>query len=78
MGLGIKEISLRLSLDHQVIRRWLKRYLAGGFEALKDRRRSGRPTTIESFVFQKLATLVVQSPEATTATRAPTAAATCS
>jgi len=62
-GLGIKEISLRLSLDHQVIRRWLKRYLAGGFEALKDRRRSGRPTTIESFVFQKLATLVVQSPE---------------
>jgi len=46
-----------------VVRRWLKRYLAHGFDGLTDRRRSGRPPEIESHVWQKLATLVVQSPE---------------
>jgi len=62
-GFGIQEISLRLSLDHQVVRRWLKRYLASGFDALKDRPRSGRPATIEPHILQKIATLVVQPPE---------------
>src|SRR5258707_13733505 len=36
-GLSIHEISLQLSMDHQVVRRWLKRYLAAGFEGLRDR-----------------------------------------
>lgn len=62
-GFGIGEIALRLSLDHQVVRRWLKRYISGGFNALKDRRRSGRPVSIEAQILQKIATLVVQSPE---------------
>lgn len=62
-GLGIQEIAVALSVDHQVVRRWLKRYLADGFDGLKDRRRSGRPAEIEPHVWQKLATLVVQSPE---------------
>jgi len=62
-GLSIHEISLQLSMDHQVVRRWLKRYLADGFYGLKDRDRSGRPVEIKSQVWQKLATLVVQTPE---------------
>lgn len=62
-GLEIHEICLRLSMDHQVVRRWLKRYLVAGFDGLKDRRRTGRPAEIEPHVWQKLATLVVQTPE---------------
>jgi len=62
-GLEICEISLRLSVDHQVVRRWIRRYLADGFDGLKDRRRTGRPAEIEPHVWQKLATLVVQAPE---------------
>jgi transposase len=62
-GLEIVEICRRLSVDHQVVRRWLRRYLADGFDGLKDRPRTGRPAVIEPHVWQKLATLVVQSPE---------------
>lgn len=62
-GFGIHEICQRLSLDHQLVRRWLKRYLADGFDGLKDRARTGRPPAIEPRVWQKLATLVVQSPQ---------------
>jgi transposase len=62
-GFEIHEISVRLSIDHQVVRRWIRRYLADGFDGLKDRRRTGRPPDIEPRVWQKLATLVVQAPE---------------
>lgn len=62
-GNGIQEIALALSLDHQVVRRWLKRYLALGFDGLSDRPKTGRPTKFEPQVWQKLATLVVQAPE---------------
>jgi len=62
-GLGIQEICSRLSVDHQVVRRWLKRYLADGFDGLKDRPRTGRPGEIEKRIWQKVATLVVQAPE---------------
>jgi transposase len=62
-GLGIQEITAALSLDHQVVRRWLKRYLALGFDGLGDRPKTGRPAKFEPPVWQKLATLVVQSPE---------------
>jgi transposase len=62
-GLGVQEIADMLSVDHQVVRRWLKRYLADGFDGLKDRRRSGRPAEIGPHIWQKLATLVVQLPE---------------
>lgn len=51
-----------LSLDRQVVRRWRKRFLAGGVEALKDRGRRGRPAVIKPKVWQKVATLVVQPP----------------
>jgi transposase len=62
-GLRICEISMSLSEDHQVVRRWLKRYLGHGYDGLCDRARTGRPPVIEAKVWQKLATLVVQSPE---------------
>jgi transposase len=62
-GLRICEICASLSLDHQVVRRWLKRYLEAGFDGLEDGKRSGRPAQIAPKVWQKLATVVVQSPE---------------
>ena len=62
-GFEIFEIAQRLTIDRQVVRRWLRRYLADGFDGLKDRRRTGRPVQIEPRVWQKLATLVVQAPE---------------
>jgi transposase len=62
-GLKIFEICAALSLDHQVVRRWLKRFLDGGYDALKDQRRTGRPRVIKPAVWQKVATVVVQSPE---------------
>jgi transposase len=62
-GLRIFEICAALTVDHQAVRRWVKRFLAGGFDALKDRPKSGRPPVIDKEVWQKVATLVVQSPE---------------
>ena len=62
-GFEVHEIGARLSVDRQVVRRWVKRYMAEGFDGLCDRERSGRPPVIEHHVWQKLATLVVQPPE---------------
>lgn len=62
-GRSVQEICTSLSVDRQVVRRWLKRYGKAGFDGLKEERRSGRPAEIEAHVWQKLATLVVQSPE---------------
>lgn len=62
-GRSVQEICASLSVDCQVVRRWLKRYGVAGFDGLKEARRSGRPAEIEAQVWQKLATLVVQSPE---------------
>jgi transposase len=62
-GLGNFQVSGALTIDHQVVRRWLKRFAEGGFDGLKDRHRSGRPGTIGASVWSKLATLVVQAPE---------------
>jgi transposase len=62
-GLEVHEIGARLSIDRQVVRRWVKRYIAQGYDGLRDRKRSGRPPEIERHVWQKLATVVVQSPE---------------
>lgn len=61
-GNGIAQIAAALSQDPQVVRRWLKRYGEQGFDGLCDRPRTGRPVEIEPHVWQKLATLVVQSP----------------
>lgn len=60
--LPILTICASLSLDRQVVRRWRKRYIAGGIESLRDRPRAGRPTMVVACVWQKVATLVVQSP----------------
>ena len=57
------QICAALSLDLQVVRRWLKRFTEKGFDGLKDRKRSGRPGTIDISVWSKLATVVVQLPE---------------
>jgi transposase len=62
-GLEVHEIGACLSVDGQVVRRWVKRYLEAGFDGLRDRPRSGRPPEIEHHVWQKLATIVVQAPE---------------
>ncbi len=61
-GLRIIEIGAALSLDHEVVRRWRKRFLDGGLDALKDRPRSGRPSVIAVRVSQKVTTLIVQLP----------------
>ena len=58
-GKQVSEICAALSLDHQVVRRWLKRYREFGFDGLKDRCRSGRPPEIKPKVWEKVATLVV-------------------
>ncbi len=58
----IAEVCVGLSCDRQVVRRWRKRFLDGGVDALKDRPRRGRPPSIQPRVWQKLTTLVVQSP----------------
>ena len=62
-GLRIFEICNKFAVDHQVVRRWLKRYIVGGYDALRDQNKSGRPAAIAPEVWQKLATLVVQLPE---------------
>ena len=62
-GLSTVGICSRLSVDRQVVRRWLRRFAEGGVKGLKDRRRSGRPPVIDRAVWQKAATLVVQSPK---------------
>lgn len=62
-GLRICEICEKYAVDHQFVRRWLKRYLQSGYDGLRERPKSGRPSTVDSKVWQKLATLVVQLPE---------------
>jgi transposase len=62
-GLTIREICGLYALDHQVVRRWIKRYVEHGYDGLKDRKRTGRPTAIKPTVWQKIATLIVQLPE---------------
>jgi transposase len=62
-GLEVHEIGSQLSVDRHVVRRWVKRYISAGFDGLRDQQRSGRPPQIERHVWQKLATVVVQSPE---------------
>jgi transposase len=49
-------------VDHQVVRRWLERFLEHGIDGLKDQRRAGRPPIIDPLVWQKVATIVVQLP----------------
>ena len=62
-GMKVVEICAALSIDHQVVRRWVKRFNALGVDGLKDTERAGRPTEIEPRVLQKITTLVVQCPE---------------
>src|SRR5258706_15135666 len=61
-GLSIGRICGGLSIDHQVVRRWIKRYVDLGFDGLKDRRRPGRPPAIDPIVWQKGTTIVVEPP----------------
>jgi transposase len=62
-GLSIRQICQRYTLDHQVVRRWIKRYSAHGYDGLKEQQRPGRPSAIEPRVLQKITTVVVQPPE---------------
>ena len=62
-GLTIRQICQRYALDHQVVRRWIKRYAAHGYDGLKEQQRPGRPSAIEPRVLQKITTVVVQPPE---------------
>ena len=62
-GLGIAEICQAFSVDHQVVRRWIKRYTEHGYDGLRDRKRTGRPPAIRPSVWQKVTTVVVQPPE---------------
>jgi len=62
-GASIREICEMYGLDHQVVRRWIKRYLEQGFDGLRDRKRTGRPPLIQPKAWQKITTLVVQAPD---------------
>jgi len=62
-GLSIGRVCAVLSLDHQVVRRWIKRYIGLGYDGLKDHKRSGRPPAIDPTVWQKVTTIVVQPPK---------------
>lgn len=61
-GLSLGRISIAYSLDHQVVRRWIKRYIEFGYDGLSDQKRSGRPPAISPSVWQKVATIIVQLP----------------
>jgi transposase len=61
-GRSIKSVGAALSADRQVVRRWRKRFVEGGIEAIKDRPRRGRPRRISTKVWVKIAVLVVQAP----------------
>lgn len=46
------------------MRRWIKRYMGLGYHGLKDgSERSGPPPAIHPSVWQKVTTIVVQSPK---------------
>lgn len=45
-GWAIPRIAQHLGLHHQTVRRQIKRFLAGGFAAVPDHPRSGRPPTV--------------------------------
>jgi transposase len=60
---SVSDIAMELAIDEQVVRRWRVRYFKTGFDGLRDRCRSGRPSVIEPKVWEKVATLVVQPPE---------------
>lgn len=62
-GLRIRQICEALSVDDQVVRRWIKRFIDKGFDGLKDQPRRGRLPVIDQSVWQKVATIVVQLPE---------------
>jgi len=62
-GFRIRQICDALTVDHQVVRRWLKRFIEHGFDGLKDQDRPGRLPIIKPVVWQKVATIVVQLPE---------------
>jgi hypothetical protein len=63
-GLSLGRICEAHSLDHQVVRRWIKRYVEFGYDGLKDQKRSGRPPAISPSVWQKVTTVIVHSARA--------------
>jgi class 3 adenylate cyclase len=44
-GVPLDRIARQLGVDRNVVRMWVDRYRVGGFAALEDRPRSGRPRT---------------------------------
>ena len=61
-GKSIESVCNALTLDRQVVRRWRKRFLEGGMDALQDKPKTGRPEEIDEKIWRKTATLIVQSP----------------
>ena len=44
-GMPLDRIARTVGADRTIVRTWIDRYRAGGFAALQDRPRSGRPRT---------------------------------
>jgi transposase len=61
-GRRVVDTAAALSIDEQRVRRWRKRFIEGGMDALRDRQRGGRPRRISDKAWTKIAVLVVQPP----------------
>lgn len=61
-GWGVGEIAEALGVTDAAVYNWLKRFSAGGIEALSDRSRSGRPPTYDERFRKKLCRALGKSP----------------
>jgi transposase len=57
-GLPLPELAASLGIDRQTLRAWIKRFNAGGVDALLDRPRAGRPRRIPAGLDERLAAAV--------------------
>lgn len=60
-GLGTADIAKTVGLGTSTVTRWKKRYREGGFHALTDAPRSGRPRTVTDELVQQVVELTLES-----------------
>ena len=60
-GSGTAEIAAAVGMGASTVTRWKSRYRRGGFHALTDAPRSGRPRTVTDELVQKVVELTLES-----------------